>query len=65
MFPPCTLALFYFVLFLLCFPFCKLLLSLLALERFLYLREQDTGQGLHFMERYPGAVVVGLSSSLP
>lgn len=29
-----------------------------ALEKRLYLREQDAGQGLHFVIGYPGAVVV-------
>ena len=47
MFPPCVLVLFRFILFLLCFPLGKLPLSFLALEKRLYLREQDTGQGLH------------------
>ena len=60
MFPPCALVLFYFVLFLLCFPLHKLPLSFLALEKRLYLREQDTGQGFNFMEGYPSAVVIGL-----
>ena len=58
MFPPCALVLLYFVLFLLCFPLGKLPLSFLALEKGLYLREQDTGQGLHFMVGYPCAVSV-------
>ena len=58
--PPCALVLFQFVLFLLCFPLGKLPLPFLALEKGLYLREQDTGQGVHFMDRYPGAVVVDL-----
>ena len=44
MFPPHALILFRFVLFLLCFPLGKLPLSFLALEKRLYLREQDTGQ---------------------
>ena len=39
-------------------PRGKLPLSFLTLEKSLYLREQDTGQGVHFMDRYPGAVVV-------
>ena len=34
-------------------PFCKLPLSFLALEKRLYLREQDTGQGLRFMDIGP------------
>lgn len=58
MFPPCALLLFCFIGFPLCLPLGKLPLSFLALEEFLYLREQDTVQGLHFMEGYPGAVVV-------
>ena len=40
------------------FPLGKLSLSFLALEKRLYLREQDPGQGFHFMVGYPGAVVV-------
>ena len=35
-------------------------LPLLALEKGLYFREQDTGQSLHLMVGYPGAVVVGV-----
>lgn len=55
------LALCLFLLFglLLCFPFGKLPLPVLALEKLLNLREQDTGQGLYFMEGDSGAVVVG------
>lgn len=45
MFPPYSLVLFYFGLFLLYCPLCKLLLSFFALEKGLYLQEQDTGQG--------------------
>lgn len=41
------LILFRLVLFLLCFPLGKLPLSFLALEKGLYLREQDTGIKLH------------------
>ena len=59
MFPPCALVSFQLVLFLLCFPLRKLPLSLLALEKRLYLREQDTGQGFHLMIGYPGAVIIG------
>ena len=44
--PRLLLALFHFVLFLLCFPLSKFPLSFLALEKGLHLREQDTGQGL-------------------
>ena len=51
MFPPLCYALFCFVLFLLCFPLRKLPLSVLTLEKRLYLREQDTGQGFHLMDR--------------
>ena len=51
MFPPCALVLFYFVLFLLCFPLGKLPLSFLTLEKGLYLREQDTSQGFYRMMR--------------
>ena len=59
MFPPplsCLFLLFGRPLFL---PFGKLPLPLLALEKRLYLREQDTGQSLHLMVGYPGAIVVG------
>jgi len=59
MFPLRALVLFRFALFLLRFPFGKLLLSLLALEKGLYLREQDTGQSLYLVVGYPGAVVIG------
>ena len=41
---------FYLVLFLLCFPFSKLPRPFPALERALYLREQNTGQDLHHKE---------------
>ena len=61
MFPPYVLVLFLFVLPLLCFLLGKLPLSFLALEKRLYLREQDTGQGFHLVIGYPGAVVIGLS----
>lgn len=46
--------LYLFLLFglLLRFPVGKLPLSFLALEKCLYLREQDTGQGLHLMGGY-------------
>ena len=59
MFPPCALVLFHFVLFLLCFPLGKLQLSLLlTLEKGLYLREQDTGQGLWPLPRpFPRAAL--------
>ena len=59
MFPPFMLVLFHLVFFLLCFPLGELPLSFLALEKSLYLREQDTGQGFHFVVRYSGAVVIG------
>ena len=49
MFPPCALVSLQLVLFLLCFPLRKLPLSLLALEKRLYLREQDTGKGLYLV----------------
>ena len=60
MFPPYVLVLFLFVLPLLCFLLGKLPLSFLALEKRLYLREQDTGQGFYLMVRYACAVVIGL-----
>ena len=53
MFPPVVLSLFCLVLFLLCLPLGKLPLSFLTLEKRLYLREQDTGQSLHFMVGRP------------
>ena len=42
---------------LLCFPLSKFPLPLLALEKGLYLREQDTGQGLHLMGGYSRSAV--------
>ena len=57
MFPPYALVLFHFVLFLLRFPLGKLPLSFLTLEKSLYLREQDTGQGFRFMEGNSRALV--------
>ena len=45
MFPPCALVLFYFVLFLLCFPLGKFPLSFLALKKRLNFGEQDMGSG--------------------
>ena len=47
MFPPVVLSLFCLVLFLLCLPLGKLPLPFLALEKSLYLREQDTGKSLY------------------
>ena len=47
-------------LFLLRFPLGKLPLSFLTLEKCLYLRDQDTGQGFHFVVGNPGAVGVGI-----
>ena len=41
-------------------PFGKLTLSVLALEKRLYFREQDPGQGFYLVIGYPGAVVVRL-----
>ena len=61
MFPPFALVPFQLVLFLLRFPLGKLPLSLLALEKSLYLREQDTGQSVHLMDGYSRAVVVDFS----
>ena len=57
MFPTCVLVPFHLVLFLSCFPLGKLPLSFLALEKCLYLREQDTGQGFRFMEGNSRALV--------
>ena len=45
------------------FPLSKLLLSFLALEKCLYLREQDTGKGLYLVIGNPCAVVIGLLSA--
>ena len=45
------------------FPLRKLPLSFLALEKCLYLQEQDTGQGFHLVIWYPGAVVIGFHFS--
>ena len=61
--PPCALVLFYLVLFLLRFPLGKFPLSFLALEKGLYLREQDTGKGLYLVIGNPCAVVIGLLSA--
>ena len=41
------------------FPLLELSLPFLALKEFLYLREQDSRQSLHLMERNAGAIVVG------
>lgn len=46
MLPSCALVLFFFSLFMLCFPLCKLPLSLLALEKRPYLLEKP-GQALN------------------
>ena len=62
MFPPLLYLVLLFGL-LLCFPLGVFSLSVLALKERLYLREQDTGQGLYLMVGYPGAVVVGLLSA--
>lgn len=59
MLPTCVLPLFGCLCLLLGLPFRKLPLSFFALEKCLYLREQDTGQGFYFMEGYPSAVVIG------
>ena len=56
MFPPYVLILFHLVLFLLRFPLGKLPLSFFALEKSMYLREQDTGRGLRPVTGDPGAV---------
>ncbi len=57
MFPPYALVLFFFVMFLLCFPFGKLPLSFLTLKKRLNFGEQDTGQGPHLVKGHPGAVI--------
>ena len=61
--PPLTLFLFECFIVLLFFPLSKLLLSFLALEKRLYLREQDTGKGLYLVIGNPRAVVSGLLSA--
>ncbi len=48
MFPPFAMPVFSSGL-LLCLPLCKLPLALLALEKCLYLREQDTGRSAHLI----------------
>ena len=58
MFPP-LLCLFLLFRLLLCFPLRKLPLPVFALEKRLYLREQDAGQSLHLVVGDAGAVVVG------
>ena len=58
MFPPLS-CLFLLFRLLLCFPLRKLPLPFLALEKRLYLREQDTGQGFYLMVGYARTVVVG------
>lgn len=57
MFPPLSCLVLLFSL-LLRFPLGIFPLPFLALEERQYLREQDTGQSLHLMVGYPGAVVV-------
>ena len=59
MFPP-FLCLFLLFGLLFRFPLGKLPLAFLALKERLNFREQDTGQSLHLMVGYPGAVVVDL-----
>lgn len=61
MFPPLSCLVLLFGL--LRFPLGVFPLPLLALEKGLYLREQDTGQSLHLMVGYPGAVVIGFLSA--
>lgn len=48
---------------LLCFPLGVFSLSVLALKERLYLREQDTGDGLYLVIGNPCAVVIGLLSA--
>ena len=62
MFPPLSCLFLLFGLFLR-LPLGVFPLPLLALEKRLYLREQDTGQSLYLMVGYPGAVVIGLLSA--
>ena len=62
MFPPLSCL---FLLFGLpfCFPLGVFPLPLLALEKRLYLREQDSGEGLYLVIGNPRAVVIGLLSA--
>lgn len=62
MFPPLLYLVLLFGL-LLCFPLSIFPLSLLALEKRLYLREQDTGKGLYLVIGNPRTVVIGLLSA--
>ena len=55
MFPSCALSLFGFVGLLLCFPLCKFLPSLFALEKHLYLRKKDAVQGFCFPASWQGS----------
>ena len=54
MFPPLSCLFLLFGL-LLRFPLGKFPLPFLTLEKRLYLREQNTGQGFYFIEGNPGA----------
>ena len=62
MFPPLLCLVLLFGL-LLCFPLGVLSPPVLALEKRLYLREQDTGKGLYLVIGNPRAVVIGLLSA--
>lgn len=62
MFPPLLYLVLLFGL-LLCFPLSIFPLSLLALEKRLYLWEQDTGKGLYLVIGNPRTVVIGLLSA--
>lgn len=62
MFPPLLYLVLLFGL-LLCFPLSIFPLPVLALEKRLYLREQDTGKGLYLVIGNPSTVVIGLLSA--
>ena len=62
MFPPLLCLVLLFGL-LLCFPLGVLSPPVLALEKRLYLREQDAGEGLYLVIGNPRAVVIGLLSA--
>ena len=62
MFPPLLRLVLLLSLFL-CLPLGIFPLPLLALEKGLYLREQDAGKGLYLVIGNPCAVIIGLLSA--
>ena len=62
MFPPLLRLVLLLGLFL-CLPLGIFPLPLLALEKGLYLREQDAGKGLYLVIGNPRAVIIGLLSA--